>query len=236
MKTMFLAREIAQICRVTNASVLNWISTGKLQSYTTPGGRFRIPFEALDEFMRKRAALEPADMEDLYLVREVAKICRVAHNTVLNWINEGRLEAYTTPGGQYRILRGALDTFISARLPRLASGLLLVGAHAELLERLRTVVYARQLPTRVECAHDEFDIGWWMATMRPTHVALNETRDLKPLFARYAGLTDGDAPSVRVVALPVSDGEDELGEWLNGLNGIDLSDYSNGAVGANAGV
>src|SRR6185369_12661995 len=45
---------------------------------------------------------------------EVAKICGVVNQTVINWIRAGHLQASVTPGGQFRIypenLKGFLDS------------------------------------------------------------------------------------------------------------------------------
>jgi excisionase family DNA binding protein len=36
-------------------------------------------------------------------VGQVAEICRVSKKTVLNWIYDGALKAFTTYGGHYRV-------------------------------------------------------------------------------------------------------------------------------------
>lgn len=43
---------------------------------------------------------------------EVAKICAVFHQTVINWANKGKLKAYLTPGGHRRILLQDLLEFM----------------------------------------------------------------------------------------------------------------------------
>lgn len=45
---------------------------------------------------------------------QAAEYCRVSQATILNWIKEGKLRAYTTPGGHYRILQGDLVAFLEA--------------------------------------------------------------------------------------------------------------------------
>jgi excisionase family DNA binding protein len=42
---------------------------------------------------------------------EVARICQVSQTTVLNWIRDRGLNAYTTPGGHYRIQPADLQAF-----------------------------------------------------------------------------------------------------------------------------
>lgn len=41
--------------------------------------------------------------KDFYTTHQVSKFCDVYPTTVINWIKEGILPAYTTPGGHRRI-------------------------------------------------------------------------------------------------------------------------------------
>jgi excisionase family DNA binding protein len=41
---------------------------------------------------------------------QAARYCCVSQATIINWIKKGKLEAYATPGGHYRIL---LPNFLS---------------------------------------------------------------------------------------------------------------------------
>lgn len=43
---------------------------------------------------------------------QVAAYCHVSHVTVLKWIKEGRLKAYTIPSGHYRIQKKAFHEFL----------------------------------------------------------------------------------------------------------------------------
>ena len=43
---------------------------------------------------------------------QVARLCHVSTVTVRNWIKAGRLEAYTLPGGHYRITPEAFKAFL----------------------------------------------------------------------------------------------------------------------------
>ncbi len=51
-------------------------------------------------------------MKDYFTTNEIAKICRVTRQTVINWIKSGRLQAQITPGRHRRIMREALITFL----------------------------------------------------------------------------------------------------------------------------
>ena len=39
----------------------------------------------------------------VYSALEVANICGVVNQTAINWIRNGYLKAFSTPGGQYRV-------------------------------------------------------------------------------------------------------------------------------------
>ncbi|MBP5251612.1 MAG: helix-turn-helix domain-containing protein, partial [Treponema sp.] len=39
----------------------------------------------------------------VYSALEVAKICGVVNQTAINWIKNGYLKAFKTPGGQFRV-------------------------------------------------------------------------------------------------------------------------------------
>ncbi|MFQ6099965.1 MAG: helix-turn-helix domain-containing protein [Anaerolineae bacterium] len=49
---------------------------------------------------------------------QAARYCHVCQATIVNWIKKGKLKAYTTPGGHYRILLPDLLSFLeSYRMP-----------------------------------------------------------------------------------------------------------------------
>ncbi|MBR4684416.1 MAG: helix-turn-helix domain-containing protein [Spirochaetia bacterium] len=51
----------------------------------------------------------------IYSALEVANICGVVNQTAINWIKNGSLKAFTTPGGQYRIYAEHLVDFLKER-------------------------------------------------------------------------------------------------------------------------
>ena len=48
-----------------------------------------------------------------YTTHEISKICNVYPTTVINWINEGALPAFTTPGGHRRITKADLVNLLT---------------------------------------------------------------------------------------------------------------------------
>lgn len=51
-RTAVTTGEVAAHCQVTSDTVINWIKTGKLNAYTTPGGHRRIPLEEFRAFLQ----------------------------------------------------------------------------------------------------------------------------------------------------------------------------------------
>jgi excisionase family DNA binding protein len=43
---------------------------------------------------------------------QISAYCHVSHVTVLKWIKEGRLKAYSIPSGHYRVQRSDLRDFL----------------------------------------------------------------------------------------------------------------------------
>jgi len=51
----------------------------------------------------------------IFSALEVANICGVVNQTTINWIKNGHLKAFITPGGQYRVYADDLINFLSSR-------------------------------------------------------------------------------------------------------------------------
>jgi CheY-like chemotaxis protein len=51
----------------------------------------------------------------IFSALEVANICGVVNQTAINWIRNGFLKAFTTPGGQYRVYAEDLFSFLEKR-------------------------------------------------------------------------------------------------------------------------
>jgi excisionase family DNA binding protein len=163
-------------------------------------------------------------MKDLLNTTDIAHMYRVTSATVLNWVHAGKLKAYTTPGGHYRVARIDLEAFARVHIiPPTAEWappslrLLLIGADAEVFERLRSATVFRWPGVQVEHARTEFEVGWWMARLRPTHIAIHPSLTPTELVNHCRRLAGSDAAySLTVVTLPKSP-EDGLGEWIDQL-------------------
>lgn len=51
----------------------------------------------------------------IFSALEVANICGVVNQTAINWIKNGHLKAFVTPGGQYRVYTDDLIDFLNTR-------------------------------------------------------------------------------------------------------------------------
>lgn len=60
----------------------------------------------------------------VYSALEVANICGVVNQTAINWIRNGYLKAFSTPGGQYRVYQDDLIDFMNKRHMRIPSDLI----------------------------------------------------------------------------------------------------------------
>jgi excisionase family DNA binding protein len=59
---IFSALEVANLCGVVNQTAINWIKTGHLKAFTTPGGQFRVYAEDLISFLEDRSMRIPPEL------------------------------------------------------------------------------------------------------------------------------------------------------------------------------
>jgi len=59
----------------------------------------------------------------IFSALEVANMCGVVNQTAINWIKNGYLKAFNTPGGQYRVYKDDLLEFINSRGMRIPEAL-----------------------------------------------------------------------------------------------------------------
>lgn len=81
--------------------------------------------------------------KEVYTTFEVAKICNANITSIKNWIEQGELRAFRTPGGHYRIERKVLDDFLNRHgMPnpfahRARRRILVVNPTSELVDEIR---------------------------------------------------------------------------------------------------
>jgi two-component system OmpR family response regulator len=59
---IYSALEVARICGVVNQTAINWIKSGHLKAFQTPGGQYRVYAEDLVTFLTSRGMRVPADL------------------------------------------------------------------------------------------------------------------------------------------------------------------------------
>jgi len=121
----------------------------------------------------------------IFSALEVANICGVVNQTAINWIKNGHLKAFTTPGGQYRIYAEELRKFLSSRgmripeeLQKLTQGslsqrLLIVDDNKELNDMLKELLSQKISEFDILQAFDGFEAGRLIASERPAIIILD---------------------------------------------------------------
>ncbi len=114
---------------------------------------------------------------------EVAKICGVVNQTVINWIRAGHLKASVTPGGQFRIYPDDLKVFLDSKGMRVPEELqslvrdepgILVVEDDKVLNDLLKAVFQRAFPqAKVWSAYDGFEAGTLLSSHKPKVVVLD---------------------------------------------------------------
>ncbi len=122
----------------------------------------------------------------IFSALEVADICGVVNQTAINWIRNGFLKAFTTPGGQYRVYLEDLVEFLKARGMRIPAELaeaaeeepswqrILIVDDDETINTLLKKFLARRFPeAEVRQAFDGFDAGTQLSEWKPGVVLLD---------------------------------------------------------------
>jgi excisionase family DNA binding protein len=118
---------------------------------------------------------------------QAAKYCGVSQATVINWIRDGRLGAYTTPGGHHRIPRADLVSFLKTygmpidaaleRTPR--PRLLLVGDGPD-LRRLAKALDEKN-GVEVSLTSNDYAASARVARLEPDAVVIDMRTSSDPL-------------------------------------------------------
>ena len=121
----------------------------------------------------------------IFSALEVANICGVVNQTAINWIRNGHLKAFTTPGGQYRIYAKDLAAFLDKR-GMSASGevlqviienanwnVLLIAAEKSVNDSLKDELGTLFSDYRIIQAFDWFEIGRRITEEKPGFVLLD---------------------------------------------------------------
>lgn len=122
----------------------------------------------------------------IFSALEVANICGVVNQTAINWIKNGYLKAFTTPGGQYRVYSEDLVDFLHSRGMRMPDELqrvleeqlevdtILIVDDDRDLNNLVCQYLAKKHPDfEIYQAFDGFEAGRMLAERKPGLVVLD---------------------------------------------------------------
>lgn len=120
-------------------------------------------------------------MEEVYFTtHKASKYCNVYPSTVINWINEGLLEAFTTPGGHRRIKKSDLLKLMKKNnmpIPdELVEGeknkVLVVDDDPKILKMIETILLSED-NIEVFTAKDGFEAGSMVYSKNPDLILLD---------------------------------------------------------------
>ena len=122
----------------------------------------------------------------IFSALEVANICGVVNQTAINWIKNGYLKAFTTPGGQYRVYAENLVEFLQSRGMRIPDELteiaekadgeksiLVVDDDEDLNNMLKSFLEKKMANMLIFQAFDGFEAGIMIAERHPSYVILD---------------------------------------------------------------
>lgn len=123
----------------------------------------------------------------VYSALEVANICGVVNQTAINWIRNGYLKAFSTPGGQYRIYLDDLVDFMKERNMKIPAEVLdayqqnkplsasiLVVDDDKGLNQVVTKYLEREFPnSSIYQAFDGFEAGTIIGEKKPNIILLD---------------------------------------------------------------
>lgn len=151
----------------------------------------------------------------VYTTHETAKFCNAHNTTIINWIEEGKIKAYITPGGHRRIKREDLLKFmeqykipIPVELKADKKRILIVDddpeAVSECVEALRGNNY------EIDYAYDGFGAGRKIYKMKPDLILLDFRMPGMDGFQVCEALyKDEDTKDIPVIAVTALNSEED---------------------------
>lgn len=123
---------------------------------------------------------------DVLTVNQASEYCRVTPQTIVNWINAGKLKAYKTAGGHRRVKKSDLDSFLKdhdmpafglASKPKqednLRKRILVVDDDEVIVETITTSLKEDKHNYEVISARDGFEAGIQVSHFKPDLLILD---------------------------------------------------------------
>ncbi len=123
----------------------------------------------------------------IFSALEVANLCGVVNQTTINWIKNGYLKAFTTPGGQYRIYSDELLNFLKSQGMRIPKELekinieknnltiLIVEDDTQTNELLKEYFILKFPDFKILQAFDGYEAGRFVSEHKPSILILDIT-------------------------------------------------------------
>lgn len=125
----------------------------------------------------------------IFSALEVANMCGVVNQTAINWIKNGYLKAFTTPGGQYRIYAENLVAFLMNRGMKIPEALLpyvkenpgrkkkivAAAADSDFLALLREKIFSGSPDCDFFAASSPLEAGMLMAKEEPDFIIITDS-------------------------------------------------------------
>jgi excisionase family DNA binding protein len=166
--------------------------------------------------------------QQIFSALEVANLCGVVNQTAINWIKQGHLSGFTTPGGQYRVYGEDLVKFLQKRnmkIPEALSGIavqktILIVDDDETINNLLKNLLSKKFPeSRVIQAFDGFEAGRKLVETSPVIIIL-----------------DIDLPGIDGYQLcrRIKEDKEMANPWVISITGLGLEEKKLAEMGADA--
>jgi len=136
---------------------------------------------------------------------QAAEYCHVSQATIVNWIRDRQLKAYTTPGGHRRIPRSELVSFLRAHgmpvdpaLRRMNGHRLVLVGDGSRIERLAQTLAERN-GVEIFVARSDYEAGAEVTRSQPSAVVIDMESSSDPLgLCRWIDDSAGDVSLVLI--------------------------------------
>lgn len=118
-----------------------------------------------------------------FTTSEIARYCAVTNDGVLKWIKSGKLKAFSTPGGHYRVSAGDFrDFLVQYKIPidegffegeSRARSVLIVDDEPDIREIVRRILADLSPGLKIEEASDGYEAGIKIGNLKPDLVILD---------------------------------------------------------------
>lgn len=167
--------------------------------------------------------------KDFYTTHEASKFCSVYPTTVINWIREGLLPAYTTPGGHRRIKKEDLLKLMKKNNMPIPEGLaaagknkvLIIDDDPKILRMVKTIL-SKEEDLDVQTASSGFQAGLTISKWLPDIILLDMLMPEMDGFEVCRRLnSDESTKDIPIIAVTVLKDHKEIKKMLS----VGITDY-----------